>query len=130
MDRNERQRERRKINRNWDYKKYEKTKNGFLMRTYRNMLSRVLGIQKLKAHLYQGLGIIKKEDFYKWSLNDFNFNELFSKWVDSGYNRKISPSIDRIITELGYEEGNIQWITHSENSRKGATSIKRKLIKN
>jgi hypothetical protein len=33
-------------------KKYEKTPKGYLMRTYRNMKSRVLGIQHKKAHIY------------------------------------------------------------------------------
>lgn len=103
-------------------KKYEKTKNGYLMRTYRNMKSRVLGILKKKAHLYDGLPLMSKESFYAWSKQDPTFNQLFESWVNSGYNRKISPSIDRIDSHDGYTEGNIRWLTHSRNSQLGAES--------
>lgn len=103
-------------------KKYEKTRKGLLMRTYRNMKSRVLGIQKKKAHLYKGLSILDKERFYEISLNDPSYNLLFDNWVVSGYDRKISPSVDRIDTTKGYEEGNIRWITHSLNSKLGSQS--------
>ena len=41
MNKNEKQRLSRKLNNNLHTKKYEKTKKGFLVRLYRNMLSRV-----------------------------------------------------------------------------------------
>lgn len=104
---------------NWSYKKYEKTKNGFLMRTYRNMKSRILGIQKLKAHLYLGKELLAKEEFYKFSLQSVDFHSLFEVWENSNYNRKLTPSIDRINSDLGYSLDNIRWITHSENSGLG-----------
>ena len=93
------------------------------MRTYRNMLSRVSGVQKKKAHLYSGLDILSKEDFYRWSLGKSSgYAGVFDKWVNSGYERRLSPSIDRIDTTKGYVLGNIQWITHSENSSRGCAS--------
>lgn len=103
-------------------KKYEKTKSGFLMRAYRNMKSRVTGVQKLKAHIYVGLSILDKKDFYDWSLNSKEFNILFSLWENSGHKRTLTPSVDRIDSTKGYEQGNIRWITHSENSRLGTQS--------
>jgi len=115
-----RQRDMRKANGNAHTKKYEKTKGGKLMRTYRNMYTRVSGILKTKAHLYEGLDILDKEDFYKWSLSDYAFNILFDDWVSSGYDKKLSPSIDRIDTNYGYVLDNMRWLTHSENSRLGA----------
>ena len=113
---------RRKANGNSDTKKYEKTLNGFLMRTYRNMQSRVSGVQHLKAHLYLGKEILSRELFYAFSKQDITLLQLFSQWEQSGYVRKLTPSIDRKITSQGYTLENIQWITHSENSRKGAIS--------
>jgi hypothetical protein len=47
------------------YHKYEKTKKGFLMRKYRNMQSRVTGIQKKKAHLYKDLYLLPREQYYE-----------------------------------------------------------------
>lgn len=103
-------------------KKYEKTPKGFLMRTYRNMESRVTGIQKLKAHLYQNLELLDRESFYQWALSSEDFYNLYNAYCASGYQMKLAPSIDRIDSSKGYTFDNIRWITHSENSRLGALS--------
>jgi hypothetical protein len=116
------QREHRRNTGNADTKKYERTKKGKLMRTYRNMESRCGGIVTGKAHLYKGLDLLPRKDFYEWSLSDKDFNDLYDNWVKSDYCKKLSPSIDRKDTSKGYVLDNIQWITHSENSRKGAKS--------
>ena len=100
-------------------RKYEKTPNGFLMRMYRNMKSRILGIQKAKRHLYEGKYLLPKEEFYEWAKNSPQFMVLFDKWVKSGYDRKLSPSVDRIDSSKGYTIENMEWVTHSENSRRG-----------
>lgn len=112
----QKQRERRKKNGNAITKKYEKTKKGFLMRAYRNMKSRIEGIQKKKYHLYKGKELLDKELFYSWSLEHPEFNRLFKDYEDSGYTRKLAPSPDRIDSRKGYTIENIQWVTTSENS--------------
>ena len=103
-------------------KRYEKTLNGFLMRTYRNMKSRVTGVLKTKAHLYQGLPILSKEDFYSWSKANAQFRELFYFWEQLRYDKLSSPSIDRIDSSKGYTIDNMQWITQYENSANGNKS--------
>lgn len=67
-----------KKNNNSVTKTYERTIKGKLVRTYRNMLSRVSSILKKKSHLYQGLDILDKEEFYDWSLQNENYLRLFS----------------------------------------------------
>lgn len=115
------QREYRKANNNKQTKAYEKTKKGFLMRLYRNMKSRVEGVQKHKFHLYEGKSLdITKDDFYIWGLSSSSFNYLWDCYVASDYNRKLAPSVDRIDSEKGYCFENIEWVTHSENSARGA----------
>lgn len=114
-----RQRELRKLTGNILTKRYEKTPKGFLMRSYRNMQSRVQGIQKRKYHLYQGKELLPREDFYSWSLNSDEFKTLFNEWESSGYDRKLTPSVDRINPTKGYSLDNMEWVTHSENSRRG-----------
>jgi hypothetical protein len=116
---NKRQRERRAKNNNSVTKKYEKTKKGFLVRTYRNMLSRVTGVTKKKNHLYLGLKILDKNVFYDFSISNKEFNLLFSDWEKINYNRKFTPSIERIDSKKGYSLDNIEWITFSENCRRG-----------
>jgi hypothetical protein len=119
---NKKQREYRKLTGNAITKKYEKSINGFLMRTYRNMKSRVTGVTKNKNHLYLGLDLVDKESFYLFSKNDDAFMSLFKDWEDSGYQRRLTPSIDRIDSAAGYTLGNMQWITFAENSIKGLRS--------
>lgn len=113
---NARLREYRRSNGNAVTKRYEKTKNGFLMRAYRNMKSRVTGVQKIKAHLYQGKELVDKHTFYQWTLADEDFHKLFKAWEEADHNQKLSPSINRIDPDKGYILGNMEWITHSENS--------------
>jgi len=117
---NKRQREYRAKTGNKNTKKYEKTKKGYLMRAYSNMLGRVTGVQVKKAHLYLGKSILKRQDFYEWSLENKEFNILFEDWEQSSYSRKLSPSINRIDPNGGYTLGNMEWITHSKNSQLGS----------
>ena len=122
---NKKQREYRIKTKNSSTNKYEKTMNGFLMRKYRNMQSRVCGIQKLKAHLYKGLPLLDRKLFYDWAKSDDIFLNLFNDWKNSGYVRKICPTVDRMDSSKGYELDNMEWIIHSENSRRGSLSQRR-----
>lgn len=123
---NEYQRAYRKANGNANTKRYEKTRKGKIMRSYRNMQSRVEGVTHLKNHLYLGKDIMSRDDFYEWSLSDEYFNVLFDTWVYSDYDRRLSPSVDRIDSTKGYIAGNVRWLTHSENSRLGAMNKPKK----
>lgn len=108
-------------------KMYEKTPKGFLMRTYRNMQSRVAGIQKKKAHLYKGLAILPRNDFYAWAWDNVDFWRLYKQWAATDFtDRRLTPSINRIDSEKGYTIDNIEWLTHSINSSLGGLSPKRK----
>lgn len=116
--RKEYQRQKRVTIDNLYTKKYEKTKKGFLVRMYRNMTSRVNGIQIKNYHLYKNKHILEKEEFYNWALNNDKFHQLFEVWELNNYKRKITPSIDRIDANFGYILGNIQFLTLSENCSK------------
>jgi hypothetical protein len=107
----------RKRTGNADSHRYEKTPNGFLMRLYRNMKSRVTGVQKLKAHLYKGKELLPRDLFYNWSKSNETFWSLFEIWIASGCDRKLTPTVNRIDSKRGYTLDNMEWITHSENSR-------------
>lgn len=99
--------------------RYEKTRNGFLMRVYRNMRSRVTGVQQHKHHLYAGKDLLPRDEFYAWAKPHPEFARLFETWQLSGYDRKLTPTVDRIDSSRGYEVSNMEWVTHSENSRRG-----------
>lgn len=116
------QREYRKKTGNAITKKYEKSHKGFLMRLYRNMQSRVTGVQKQKFHLYRGKELLNRQDFYNWSIDNPVFLEMFEIYKNSNFDRKLTPTVDRIDSSKGYTLDNMRWLTHSENSRLGSIS--------
>lgn len=91
---------------------YNRTKRGFLVNKYAGMLYRV---NSHKKKYYFGLPILSKEAFYEWSFNSKTFHELWDLWVDSNYDRRFTPSVDRIIPSEGYVLKNIEWISNSKN---------------
>lgn len=123
----QKQREYRSRTNNVATNKYEKTINGFLMRKYRNMESRIKGIQKVKYHLYRDLPILDRKTFYEWAKSSNQFYILYNDWVAHNFERKLTPSVDRINPLKGYELSNMEWVTHSENSRRGAKKHKMKI---
>lgn len=120
----EMRRRRRHETNNAATKKYEKTPKGYLMRSYRNMLSRVQGVQKIGT--WTGKEILPKEEFYEWALSDPTFRRLFAAYEESDYERRLAPSPDRIDSSKGYTLDNMRWLTHSENSALGSKSQRRK----
>jgi hypothetical protein len=120
-EKNKRQREIRKGNNNAWTKKYERTKKGFLMRKYHHMMGRVNGEAWYNGvHLWAGKEILDKNIFYEWALADKNFHDLFEKWEESGYERNLCPSVDRIDSSKGYLLGNMEWVTFLVNATRGA----------
>lgn len=116
------QRDLRRRTNNQATKRYEKTPKGFLMRMYRNMQSRIEGVQWMKKHLYEGKELLSREDFYNWAEGSEKFLELYYQYKFSDYDRKLAPSVDRIDSSRGYTLDNMEWVTHSENSRRGSIS--------
>ena len=125
LDKMARQREYRRLNGNACTTKYERSKPGKLMRIYRNMQSRIEGVQAGKHHLYRGKCLLSRAEFYEWALASESFHRLFDAWVGSGYQMKFAPSVDRINSSDGYRVGNMEWVTHSENSRRGSAASHR-----
>ena len=107
-------------------KAIRKTVDGFLERLYYNMYGRVTGIQTIKSHLYLGKEILPKAEFFSWAKNDEEFLNLFTAYVESDCERRLAPSVDRVDSDKGYTLDNMEWVTASENSRRGAISPKRK----
>ena len=86
------------------------------------MQSRVTGVLKHKAHLYEGKELLDRQQFYTWSKSDKNFNSLYNDWVNKDYDTKLSPSIGRVDSSEGYVLSNMRWLTHSKNSSEGSLS--------
>lgn len=87
-----------------------------------NMQSRITGVQKKKASLYMGKELLSRDEFHAWATRRGDFVCLYFAWKNRGYPRDLTPSVDRIDSSLGYVAGNLQWLTHAENSRRGSLS--------
>lgn len=97
---------------NRDYQKqYNKSKHGFLIKKYLNIQHRVSNPYNTQYH---GLGVPLREEFMEWSLNHPDFKKLFRGWVQSGYNRSLTPIIRRIFVHTGYELFNLEWVPANE----------------
>ena len=98
--------------------KYERfNRRGFLMRAYRNMQSRVTGVQYRKRHLYEGKELLERAAFYEWSSLSKDFHRLFDEWTASGHQRRLCPSVDRIDSRIGYVLENMRWVQFTENCK-------------
>lgn len=80
------------------------------------MESRVKGIQKEKAHLYKGLPLLRRDEFYSWAYGT-DFIELLRRYKDSGYDARLAPSIDREDTSKGNVEVSMKTIVHYKNGQ-------------
>lgn len=76
------------------------------------------GCRKYKV---SGKPYATKEEFLEWfnvPQNHRKFMSIYKKWVKSGFENRLSPSIDRIDPDRGYTVDNMQWLTKSDNCSK------------
>lgn len=70
-----------------------------------------------------------KPEFLAFALKSNQFHEKFRDWRSGGYQYRLSPSVDRVDSDGDYTLSNIQFLSISENSRKGSENILRRLEK-
>lgn len=86
-------------------------------------------IPGLITHIYRGqrssskkrnmdMPNYSKVEFKNWILKQPNFEALFKSWVDSGYEKNLTPSVDRPDDYKPYTLDNIQLMTWGENRNK------------
>lgn len=102
-------------------KKIVKTKDGLLKRIYGTQLS----CSKRRSHSNPEYS---KKEFIENSKRDNDFNTVFEKWENSGFDRWLKPSADRIDESKGYSFDNIRWVTWKENDDRQKKSERQKEI--
>ena len=63
-----------------------------------------------------GKSIVPRDVFYVWAKNNPDFLALYKRWYSSGFDIKLTPSVNRMNSSKGYLLNNMEWITHSQNS--------------
>lgn len=86
---------------------------------YAGMKQRVNGLA-IRKYPVEGKSLLSKEEFIEWCYeknNLYKFSGIYRKWEKSNFKRMDSPSINRIDDTKGYEKGNIEWLSVSDNMK-------------
>lgn len=89
-------------------------------RTTLGLLKVIYSHQK-KSNILRGHGNIEYSlnSFISRFIFDREYNDLFEKWKESGYEKLKTPSFDRKDDFKGYSFDNIQIVTWKDNTNKG-----------
>ncbi len=88
-------------------------------RTLEGTVCRIWGSQRTNSRLAnRDLPNYTKDRLRVWLMRQHKFFLLYAAWVNSGYLRKLVPSVDRIDNSLPYTLKNIQLMTWEENNKK------------
>ena len=90
----------------------------YLKSKHRDMRKRCRQINGDAYKRYGNFKLCSKDEFLDKFKNDEKYLRLYKEWQESGFLRKLAPSIDRIDNLKGYTLDNMQMITFIDNSMK------------
>jgi len=96
---------------------YLKTKDGVVATIYGSQKSN----SKTRGHR---LPEYTKQELYDWLFSQQLFHELYDEWKQSGYKKRLKPSVNRIHDKLHYCMRNIELMTWGENEDLGNSDMK------
>lgn len=99
------------FNEAFDNAAYYKTFNGRIKKMYEKARTRTA--QKGYKD------IIPAEDFYRIAEKDRKYREMFDAWEKSGFDIRMTPTLDRKDATKGYVAGNLDFLTYTDNVVKG-----------
>ena len=91
------------------------TINSFLSKIYKYMKGRTNGKCTRRPDLYKGLPIMPIGVFKSWAKNHSDFLNLYKQWVTNNFDRKLTPTVNRVNSSKGYTLDNVEWMTNSQN---------------
>lgn len=90
---------------------YKKSKEGLI----RGILVQQKRSSKKRLHNSPNYSL---DEFREWFYAQYNFEELYNNWVNSNYNKKLTPSVDRKNDLEPYTFDNIRLVTWEDNMKK------------
>lgn len=87
---------------------WRKTKEGLLAKSY----SAQLDACRKRNHPAPNYSL---DEFRSWVITQPIFDELYVAWVDSGYEKDLIPSTDRLDNSKSYSFDNLQIVTFKQN---------------
>lgn len=96
--------------------KYRRSKKGILNTLYWHHVSRCIAKNK-------ELPTYTKSELRDWLFSHPDFKILYKNWIDSGYDKNKSLSINRKNNSLSYSLDNIELITWGEHTKKTTESM-------
>lgn len=70
------------------------------------------------------------DELFAYCTSSVNFNTLYSNWVNSSYDKELTPSVNRLDNSKTYSFDNIEIITWKENKQKAYTDIRNNVLHN
>ena len=101
---------------------YLKTKDGLISNVYSNQKTS----SKRRGHRPPEY---TKQELKEWLFSQKLFHELHSEWAQSGYLKRLVPSVDRKHDDIHYCMKNIQLMTWEENEQKGHDDMRKGILK-
>lgn len=102
--------------------KYLRTKDTLIRRMY----NRQVHSSKERNHCKPSYTF---EWYKEWCMKQELFHRLYDNWVKNNYNKKYTPSGDRIDSRKPYTKNNIQLMTWDENDKKGKMELRKKVYR-
>lgn len=103
--------------------KYKRTKQGLCAYLFGNQKQN----SKKRGHTPPSY---TKQEIEQWLLGQAVFHRLYDKWVDSNYDKMMTPSIDRKNDSIGYTLDNIQLMTWQDNENKAHVDMSIGILNN
>ena len=102
----------------YDRRRQRHSRTRIFNHRYGQIKQRVEG-RAVRKYGVEGKEILSYEEYCMWIKNNIDaFEEVYSKWRDSNFERRLTPSIDRINNDGSYTADNMRWVSVSVNSSK------------
>ncbi len=97
--------------------KYNKTKDGLVVKIYGAQICN----SKHRGHRKPEY---TRQELQEWMYSQETFHRIYSEWKQSGYLKRLTPSVDRKHDDIHYCMNNIQLMTWGENDDKAHNDCK------